>query len=520
MAFAGIFGLISMRVFPLSLQTKAIVGPLIILHFLVMAVAVLLKKPRWRSLDMTSAALLVAALVVVLPFSFMSTAFGVGDFSSLLITFAENRAGQMFAVGLEGFVPEFLTEALKGIVILIAGFAMVRYVSMGRGTVIVASLALLLLNPLTYFAFRLFVPHPDQLAIQQDVKNLAPNILSKPEAQKNLVIVYLESLERTYADLPISEAAFAPFAKWEDQGLAFKNIQQSKSVFFTAGGLVATQCGVPMLPRGVFNSQKRIRDDLDVIPEETDFLLGATCLGDILTRDGYNASYINGSALTIYSKGAFFKSHNYQRVMGFESYEGHKTETRRNVWGMDDDLLFERVEAELAALASEGKPFLLSTLTLGTHGPTGYPDGTCRDSTFTSNKILNAMECSAGHVRSLVEKIDSLGLSESTIVVLASDHLAYRNSLDDQLMEVKDTRRNYFTVLGADAATNLREGTALDIYPTLLELLGYELEGNRAGLGRSLIGESPTLPESIGADRLEEAIRYNTDLQKAIWNIP
>ena len=520
LAFAAVFFLISLRVFPFSLQTKAIFGPFIILHFLVLATAVLLKKPRWRSLDMTSALLLIIALVIVLPFSFMSTSFGVKDFSSLLITFAENRMGQMFAVGFEGFLPEFMAEVLKGIIILIAGFAMIRHVSMGRGTVIAASLALLLLNPVTYYAFRLFVPHPDQQAIQNDVQNLAPNILNKPAVQKNLVLVYLESLERTYAELPISKSAFAPFAEWEDQGLAFKNILQSKSVFFTAGGLVASQCGAPLLPRGVFNAQRRIHENIGVIPEEEDFLLGLTCLGDVVVPDGYNASYINGSPLSIFSKGAFFKSHSYQTVRGFTSYPGYEIEVRQNVWGMEDDLLFERVEDELERLASLPSPFVLSTLTIATHGPNGYPDKKCSSSRSEEIKMLTAMRCTSDHVTSLLKKIETLGIKDQTIVVLLSDHLAFKNSLEDHLMAAKDSRRNYFTVLGAGVATNHREGTALDIYPTLLELLGYEIEGNRAGLGRSLVGESLTLAERIGADSVEDAIRYNTDLQKAIWNIP
>lgn len=271
------------------------------------------------------------------------------------------------------------------------------------------------------------------------------------------------------------------------------------------------------MPRGVFSARRRIHDKIDVIPEETDFLMGVECLGDLLNEEGYNASYINGSSLSIFSKGAFFGSHGFQRVKGLESYLGYETEPRKNVWGMDDDLLFERLADELRWLARQEKPFMLTTLTLSTHGPDGYPEKSCVPQGEDELPLLSAIRCSGEHVVGLMDEIEALGLQDETLVVLLSDHLAFLNSLHMDLLSAADKRRNFVVVLGTDIAVNKREGSLLDVYPTLLELLGFEIEGHRAGLGRSLIGDAPTLVESYGLKRTNRAIKNNADLQRAIW---
>lgn len=57
----------------------------------------------------------------------------------------------------------------------------------------------------------------------------------------------------------------------------------------------------------------------------------------------------------------------------------------------------------------------------------------------------------------------------------------------------------------------------IDIYPTTLEILGYELSGSRANLGVSLLGNSETLISEFGKTNLNRSISANTMLQRALW---
>jgi len=89
----------------------------------------------------------------------------------------------------------------------------------------------------------------------------------------------------------------------------------------------------------------------------------------------------------------------------------------------------------------------------------------------------------------------------------------------DQLSAREDQRSNFVTILGAGPARIIhRVGTTLDLYPTILEALGYTLEDGRAYMGRSIFSENgPTLIERIGQEGLSKAVVGNSTLQDFIW---
>lgn len=244
------------------------------------------------------------------------------------------------------------------------------------------------------------------------------------------------------------------------------------------------------------------------------------CLGDILADDDYVLNYINGSNLSIYGKGDFHLQHGYTTVLGLSSFAGWEGELRTNYWGMDDDLLFERATTLLRELSEGDKPFVLSLLTLGTHGPNGFPDMRCapRNNSSVENLLPEAIKCTAMHVEKFLIELEKLGIADDTIVLLSSDHLAMRNGFTPELSDPERTRRNFVTFLGANINESInKQGTMVDIFPTLLEVLGYKLEGNRAGLGVSLLSESQTLVERLGIETANASIEYNVDLREVVW---
>ena len=46
----------------------------------------------------------------------------------------------------------------------------------------------------------------------------------------------------------------------------------------------------------------------------------------------------------------------------------------------------------------------------------------------------------------------------------------------------------------------------MDLFPTVLAAMGYEIEGERLGLGTNLFSTVPTLAEAYGYDWLEEEL--------------
>lgn len=493
----------------------ALVAFILALSWLLPAIKLPKQKPVAHFLPLI---LLGLGLILILPFSFMREAFGVGDLGSLLMTLTENRASDILAVGFEGFAFKIIKYLIILTIALTAGYILTSSHRIHRDVIYVVAILTLVASPVSRHVFRAFVPNPLHASVAPASAVQPPDILETPDEKKNLIIIYLESVERSYRDLAPTREAFRPLAEIEHRGLALTNIQQVAGTNFTAAGIVASQCGIPLLPRGIFSVHMQSPSRTDKLPGFRDFLRSTQCLGDLLGAEGYATSYLNGSDLAIYSKGAFFQSHGYQRVRGLSSFEGWENEPRRNIWGMNDDLLFERLTDELRRLAATGQPFLLGALTLATHGPDAFLSQDCPPATEGDSNIPNAIACTGRRVQAFVHEIDRLGLADNTIVLIQSDHLAMRNTLDQALTAVEDNRRNFVTFLGAGQTGRIeRAGAMIDVYPTLLELLGYRLRDGKANMGQSLLSPAPTLVERFGVEDVSTAFSGNVELQRRLW---
>jgi hypothetical protein len=62
-----------------------------------------------------------------------------------------------------------------------------------------------------------------------------------------------------------------------------------------------------------------------------------------------------------------------------------------------------------------------------------------------------------------------------------------------------------------------RAGSMPDVFPTLLEWLGWADGPVAAGLGRSLLSDPMTLVEEFGKARLDRLVSHDVALGKAVW---
>ena len=109
---------------------------------------------------------------------------------------------------------------------------------------------------------------------------------------------------------------------------------------------------------------------------------------------------------------------------------------------------------------------------------------------------------------------------EDTIVVIQSDHLAMRNTLYKQLQALgSERRRNYFVVLGTGHNKEINTlSTPFDIYPTILEIMGFKPESRTANLGISLLSDKKKLVEIYGTEMISSSLKNNVELQKLLWS--
>ena len=92
--------------------------------------------------------------------------------------------------------------------------------------------------------------------------------------------------------------------------------------------------------------------------------------------------------------------------------------------------------------------------------------------------------------------------------------------MDTDLVEgiSMEDRKVYNCFLNAAKAPSIStEGrifTQLDMFPTILSAMGFEIDGNRLGLGTDLFSETPTLSEELGFDYLSTQLQMQSKFYK------
>jgi phosphoglycerol transferase len=300
----------------------------------------------------------------------------------------------------------------------------------------------------------------------------------KAGTPRNLVLIYAESLEETYGDrATFGRDLLAPLRALG--GMSFAEYRQQPGATWTIAGMVATQCGAPLT---VYTEQDRPRS-----PGQRVFLPGATCLGDLLRERGYRNVFLGGAPLSFAGKGSFLRDHGYHESYGREEWEASGIGPKEaNVWGLYDSALLRRARAKLDQLHASGQPFNLTLLTLDTHNPHGFLSPECR-----ARGALNfegIVACNSAEIAEFVQYARDRGYLRDTVVVILGDHLAVPNPVWEKL-EGAPRRSIYNQVIApSEVQRNTDVVLPFDFFPTLMELAGFDVEGERLGLGYSAVG--------------------------------
>ncbi|MBC5782814.1 sulfatase-like hydrolase/transferase [Ramlibacter sp. USB13] len=329
-----------------------------------------------------------------------------------------------------------------------------------------------------------------------------------PERRRNLVLIYAESMEASYGDAHMfGRDLLAPLHALG--GRSYGWYRPAVGATWTMAGMVATQCGVPL----------KVYSEVDVRPRGEDrvFLPGAHCLGDVLQARGYRNVFMGGVSLSFAGKGRFLKDHGYQETWGRDEWEAKGARPEEfNAWGMWDGNLFQRAKERLDQLHASGQPFNLTLLTLNTHNPFGFLSPRCRARGVDTFEGI--VGCSAERIAEFISYARERGYLEDTVVVVIGDHLAVPNPVYDRLVQAP--RRGMFNLfLGKDLPPpNRDELLPFDLFPTLVELTGARVTGDRLALGYSAVGHAEADPPPDRAEAWAQSAMRPSSRYDLLWD--
>ncbi len=347
--------------------------------------------------------------------------------------------------------------------------------------------------------------------------------LTFPEKKRNLVYIYLESMEMTYANLESGGAMMENYipelADIALENECFGDGEQLNGAYtlpgstFTMGALVAQTSGVPINENLVSN------DTLNANWEsENNYLPGVWTIGDILNEQGYNQKFMIGSDGKFAGRSSYFEGHGNYDVFDYYTAidKGYIDKDYYEWWGFEDQKLFEYAQNEIQKLSKEDAPFNFTMLTVDTHFTDGYVCDLCEQE--YNDQYSNVIACSSAQVAEFLGWLSEQDFYEDTTVVISGDHLTMDSGYISRQGTDSFDRRTYVAVVNGAAVntqSNIRRKyTTVDLFPTTLAAMGVKIEGNRLGLGVNLYSGERTLYEQYGEDYLDVELLKDSKLYR------
>lgn len=338
-----------------------------------------------------------------------------------------------------------------------------------------------------------------------------PNVDAiKCDKPKNLLYIYMESMETTYASKADGgeqpEINYIPnLTKLANDNVSFSDEDDlggfisAKNTDWTMAALWATQTGAafsfPIEGNSDFGNQEH-------------FSKNTITLGDILDQKGYNQEFLCGSDARFGGRRAFFEQHGNFRIYDLYTAEenGYLTPEEEVNWGFEDWMLYKIAKDELTRISAEPGPFNFTMLTVDTHHIDGWICPLC-EKTYPG-QLDNVVVCADKQIREFIDWCSTQPWYEDTVIVIQGDH----PRMDQSLVKNASDRMVYncFINTGYDPKTlrmKNRSWNTMDMFPTVLSAMGYEIPEGRLGLGTDMFSGQDTLCEKLGSDHIDTEVQ-------------
>ncbi|MBQ5709665.1 MAG: LTA synthase family protein, partial [Anaerotignum sp.] len=338
-----------------------------------------------------------------------------------------------------------------------------------------------------------------------------------PEEKRNLIYIFLESMENTYMSADVGGALDRNVMPeltalvQDEENINFSHtdgiggFHNMTGASWTIGAMVAHTSGIPLkVPIGVDRNEYG----------QDSFLPGVNTITNVLQEAGYYQTLMVGSDANFGGRKPYFEQHGLNRT--FDIF------TAREVgivppgyfvfWGMEDMHLFDFAKQELLKIAEQEQPFNFTMLTVDTHRTNGYVCRKCIG--LWGEQYENVISCSSKQVAEFVNWIKQQDFYENTTIIIAGDHITMDEGYIDRNVAEDYDRTVYNCIINSPVETEFeknRQFVAADMFPTTLAAIGCEIEGERLGLGTNLFSGQPTLAEEMGLEEFDAELLKTSD---------
>lgn len=354
----------------------------------------------------------------------------------------------------------------------------------------------------------------------QDPANVS---IQFPEKKRNLVYIFLESMENTYTSAEnggaLDHDLISELAQLAKENVSFSNTNQlggfhsTIGTTWTTGALIGATSGIHL--------QVPMELNLEEYEQFYDFFLpGAHGITDVLHENGYYQMFMCGSDSNFGGRRQYFTQHGVDEIFDLNTAreDGLIPEDYFEWWGYEDAKLVEYAKQELTLMSEQGEPFAFYMLTADTHFVDGY---ICPDCPRDENGELlyeesydNAIACSSKRIFEFVQWLQAQPFAQNTTIVISGDHRTMDQNYIGKYVDEEYARTQYNCFINAAVSasnTQNREFAPFDLFPSTLAAMGCKIEGDRLGLGTNLFSQEQTLMEALGGlGILNRELSYNS----------
>lgn len=337
-----------------------------------------------------------------------------------------------------------------------------------------------------------------------------------PEQKRNLIYIFLESMETTYSDVDdggaFDENVIPELTEIAQTNEDFSGADPKLNGGYSLAGTTWTMAAMFAQTSGLPLNISISANDMDT---QDSFFPGVTTLGDILSDAGYTQTLLIGSEAQFGGRKLYFQEHgNYEMEDYSYAIENGLIPSDYKVWwGYEDQKLFEFAKEKLLQLSQGDEPFNLTMLTVDTHFEDGYVCEQCP--TEYDTQYSNVMACSSRQVGEFLKWIQQQDFYENTTIVISGDHPTMDSDYCAEIDQEGNYDRRVFTayINAAAYAQDQQERTysTFDNFPTTLAALGVQIDGDRLGLGTNLFSGTKTLLEEFGNSKVNAELKKKSE---------